>query len=148
MIGKIAVAITAVAVIAAAIVLSMQQDVTTIASMPNVKFVSFDADRKDIRAGETTNVFYNVQNFEGRAINDARVTIMIEPSGSEPYLSISNETVNLPPLLGKDAATGEINVSITATGSPAKEAVYVVKGVLFVGGVQSDMREFELKIRQ
>lgn len=151
MIGKIIVvaAIVIVAVAAAAIVFSMQQSGggTSLASVPNVKFVSFDADRKDIKVGETTNVFYNVQNFEVRSIDDARVTIMIEPSGSDSYLSINNKTVSLPQLLGKDAATGKINVSITATGSPAKEAVYVVKGLLFVEGVQSDSRQFELKIR-
>jgi hypothetical protein len=39
-------------------------------------------------------------------------------------------------------------VPITATGSPAKEAVYVVKGILVVEGVQTDVRELELKIHQ
>ena len=54
----------------------------------------------------------------------------------------------LPPLLAKDAATGETRVPITATGSPAKEAIYVVRGILLVEGVESDVRELELKIRQ
>lgn len=152
MIGKIIVAavIVAVAIVATVIAFSMLQGGgTNIAAVaPNVKFVSFDADKKDIKVGETTNVFYNVQNLEERAIDDAKVMIIIEPSSSESYFSIRNQTVNLPQLTGKDAATGEIKVSIAATGSPAKEAVYVVKGVLDVEGIQSDSRQFELKIRQ
>jgi hypothetical protein len=121
---------------------------TMIAAAPNVKFVSFNVDRKDIKVGETTNVFYNVQNFEERAIDDTKVMIMIEPSGYEPYLSISNQTVDLPQLLGKDAATGEIKVSISAKSAPAKEGVYVVKGVLLVEGIQIDVKQFEMKIHQ
>ncbi len=152
LIGKIMVAgvIIAVVAITAVIVFSMQQGSggANVAAAPNVKFVSFDADRKGIKVGEATNMFYNVQNFEERAIEDARVTIMIEPSGFEPYLSISNQTVDLPQLLGKDAATGEIKVSITAKSTPAKEAVYVVKGVLLVEGIQTDTKQFELKISQ
>ena len=131
------------------VVFSVSQDAkTATAAAPNVKFVAFDADRYDIKVGETTDVTYNVQNFEERPIGDARVIILIEPSGYEPYLSISNQTTELPQLPGKDAATGEIHVAITASGSPAKEAVYVVRGILLVEGVQSDTRQFELKIRQ
>jgi len=115
---------------------------------PNVKFVSFDSNTKDFRVGETANIVYNVQSFEERSIDNARVTIMIEPSSYGPYLSLGNQTVFLPRMLAKNAATGEIEVSITATGSPAKEAVYTIKGLLFVEGVQTDVRQFDLKIRQ
>jgi hypothetical protein len=151
-IGKIIVlaGILVVAISAAAIVVfSVSQDAkTATADAPNVKFVAFDADRYEIRVSETLDLVYNVQNFEERPIDDARVTILIEPSSYEPYLSISNKTTELPVLPGKDAATGEIHLAITALGSPAKEAVYVVKGVLFIEGMQSDVRQFELKILQ
>jgi hypothetical protein len=61
-------------------------------SVPNVKFVSFDADKKDITVGETTDIIYNVQNFEERAIPDTRVTILIESAGYEQFLSRQNQT--------------------------------------------------------
>jgi hypothetical protein len=48
----------------------------------------------------------------------------------------------------RDARTGQIEVIISAAGAPAKEAVYTVKGVLFIEGNQSDIREFELRVRQ
>lgn len=151
MIGKIiivaGVLIVGIAV-AALVFLMPQEGRMTAVTVPNVKFVSFDADRKDITVGETTNMIYNVQNFEERAITDARVTILIESAGYGQFLSIQNQTILLSPLPAKDAATGEIRVPITATGSPAKEAVYVVKGILVVEGVQSDVRELELKIHQ
>ena len=134
--------------VAALVFLLPQQDRMTAITVPNVKFVSFDADRKDITVGETTNIIYNVQNYEERAIADARVTISIESPGYEQFLSIQNQTTVLTSLPAKDAATGEIRVPITATGSPAKEAVYVVKGILLVEGVQTDVRELELKIHQ
>jgi hypothetical protein len=54
----------------------------------------------------------------------------------------------LPIFLGKDARTGEVKDSITATASPAKEALYVVKGMVFVKDTQTDMREFPLTIHQ
>ena len=66
----------------------------------------------------------------------------IEPSGYEPFLSISNSTIEIPVFLGKDARTGEIKVSVTATGSPAKEAVYVLKGMVFVEQTLSDVKNF------
>jgi len=152
LIGKkiILAAVGVVVVAVAVIVFSMQLGGggTSIAAAPNVKFVSFDSDKKDIKVGETSNVFFNVHNLEDRSIRDAKVLIMIEPSGYEPYISLSNQSVKLPQLLGKDAASGEIKVSITATAPPAKEAVYVVKGILVVEGVQTDTRQFDLKINQ
>jgi hypothetical protein len=56
----------------------------------------------------------------------------IEPSSYEPFLSRSNSTIEIPVFLGKDARTEEIKVSVTATRSSAKEAVYVLKGLVFV----------------
>jgi hypothetical protein len=142
----IAVAAVAVAVAIAVVVFAvpMQGD----SGAPNVKFTEFTPDRVDIRVGEATNIVFNVQNLESRAITDARVAIAVEPSGYQPYLSIDRPTVELPDLQSKDARTGQRQVTITATNAPAKEAVYTVKGVLFVEGVQSDVREFELRIRQ
>ena len=151
MIGKfiIVAAVLIVGISAAALVfLGPQENKMNATTVPDVKFVSFEADRKDIAVGETTNMVYNVQNFEERSIADARVTISIESPGYEQFLSIQNQTTLLTSLPAKDAATGEIRVPITATGSPAKEAVYVVKGILVVEGVQTDVRELELKIHQ
>jgi hypothetical protein len=151
LIGKIVIIAVVLIVgiaVAALVFLMPQQDGMTAVTVPNVKFVSFDVDRKDITMGETTNMIYNVQNFEERAIADARVTILIESPGYEQFLSIQNQTIVLTPLPAKDAATGEVRVPITATGSPAREAVYVVKGILIVEGVQTDVRELELKIHQ
>jgi hypothetical protein len=66
----------------------------------------------------------------------------IEPSGNEPYPSISNITIELPMFFGEDARIGEIKVSITATGSPPKEAVHVVRGDSFVEKTLSDIEYF------
>jgi hypothetical protein len=116
--------------------------------VPDVKFMTFEVDKQEIAVGESTNVLINVRNSEDKVINDAKVLMTIEPSGYEPYVSISNSPLQLPVFLGKDARTGEVNFSITATGSPAKEAVYVVKGTVFVNDAQTDIKEFPLTIRQ
>jgi hypothetical protein len=100
--------------------------------VPNVKFMTFELDKQDIAVGESTNVLINLLSSEDKLIQNARILITIEPSGYEPFLSISNSNIEVPVFLGKDARTGEIKVSITATGSPAKEAVYVLKGMVFV----------------
>jgi hypothetical protein len=115
---------------------------------PNVKFMTFEVDKQEIAVGESTNVLINVRSSEDKVIDDARIVMTIEPSGYEPFLSINNSTIEIPMFLGKDARTGEIKVSITATGSPAKEAVYVLKGMVFVDDTQSDVREFRLTIHQ
>ena len=115
---------------------------------PNVKFITFEVDKQEITVGESTNVLINVQSSEDKVIDGAKVVMTLEPSGYEPYVSISNNPLQLPVFLGKDARTGEVNVSITATGSPAKEAVYVVKGMVFVNNVQTDIKEFLLTIHQ
>jgi hypothetical protein len=147
----ILVAIVAIAIIASAAVIIGQffvQQQHPNPEAPNVKFMTFEVDKQEIAVGESTNVLINVRNSEDKVIDDARVVMTIEPSGYEPYLSISNSTIQLPTFLGKDARTGEVKDSITATASPAKEAVYVVKGMVFVKDTQTDIKEFPLTIRQ
>lgn len=142
----IVVAALAVAIAIAVIVFSMP--IQTNSGMPNVKFTEFTPDKMDIRVGESTKILFNVQNSEMRPIVDAQVIIVIEPSSYQPYLTIQNQTTELPDLHGKDARTGQMQVVINAVSAPAKEAVYTVKGVLFVEGKQSDIKDFEFRVRQ
>ena len=142
----IAVVALAVAIAVAIIVFSMPMQ--TNSDAPNVKFTEFTPDRRDISVGESTKILFNVQNLEMRPITDGQVIIVIEPSGYQSYLTIQNQTVQLPDLHGRDARTGQMEVVITAAGAPAKEALYTVKGILFIEGNQSDVREFELRVRQ
>ena len=142
----IALAVLVVAIAVAIIVFSMPMQ--TNPDVPNVKFTEFTPDRRDISVGESTKILFNVQNLEMRPIIDGQVIIVIEPSGYQSYLTIQNQTVHLPDLHSRDARTGQIEVIISAAGAPAKEAVYTVKGVLFIEGNQSDIREFELRVRQ
>jgi hypothetical protein len=142
----IAIAALAVAIAVAIIVFSMPMQ--TNSNVPNVKFTEFTPDKRDISVGESTKILFNVQNLEMRPITDGQVIIVIEPSGYQSYLTIQNQTVQLPDLHSRDARTGQMEVVISAASSPAKEAVYTVKGVLLIEGSQSDVREFELRIRQ
>lgn len=147
----ILVAIVAITVISAAVIIGqffVQQQHQQDQEAPNVKFMTFEVDKQEIAVGESTDVLINVRNSEDKVIDNAKVVMMIEPSGYEPYVSISNSPIQLPVFLGKDARTGEVNISITATASPAKEAVYVVKGMVFVNDAQTDIREFPLTIHQ
>ena len=146
MLKVIALAALAAAVIVAFIVFSMPPSRTP--GSADVTFTEFLADRTEIRVGESSNVVFNVQNREPRLINDSKVMVVIEPAGFQPYLSVSDPVIELPAMLSKDARTGEQQVSIHANSLPAKEAVYDIKGVLLVEGKQSDVREFELRIRQ
>jgi hypothetical protein len=141
----IAIAAVAVAVAAAVVIFAIPMQGN---GKPNVKFTEFTPDRIDIRVGEAAKVIFNVQNLESRAINDARVVTVIEPSGYQPYLSIDRPTIELPDLQSRDARTGQTQITITAASSPAREAVYTVKGVLYAEGEQTDIKEFELRIRE
>jgi hypothetical protein len=142
----IAIAALAVAIAVAIVVFSTPMQ--TNSDAPNVKFTEFTPDRRDISVGESTKILFNVQNLEMRPIIDGQVIIVIEPSGYQSYLTIQNQTIQLPDLHSRDARTGQIEVTISAAGAPAKEALYTVKGVLFIEGNQSDVREFELRVRQ
>ena len=147
----ILVAIVAITIISAAVIIGqffVQQQHRQNPEAPDVKFMTFEVDKQEIAVGESTDVLINVRNSEDKVIDNAKVVMTIEPSGYEPYVSISNSPIQLPVFLGKDARTGEVNISITATASPAKEAVYVVKGMVFVNGAQTDIREFPLTIHQ
>jgi transaldolase len=139
----IIVSLVAVAVIAGSVlaILSAQQgERTTISEFaPKVNFITFGAERQEITVGESTIILYNVQNSEDRVIDDARVVVTIGPEVGDTYLSISNRTVDLP-VLNTDARTGEIKITITATGTPATEAVYVGKGILSAEGTKTDVR--------
>ncbi|MDQ4050443.1 MAG: hypothetical protein M3093_02400 [Thermoproteota archaeon] len=140
------VAALAVAIAVAVIVFSVPKQ--TNSDAPNVKFTEFDPDKRDISVGESARILFNVQNLETRPITEAQVVMVIEPSGYQSYLIIQNQTVHLPDLHSRDARTGQMEVIISAAGAPAKEALYTVKGVLFIEGNQSDVREFELRVRQ
>jgi hypothetical protein len=143
--GLVAVAVIAGVVIA---VTAAQQEDTTISEFaPEVKFITFEANKQEIRVGESATVLLNVQNSEDRAIGGARVAVTVEPAAGNDYLSISNDTVELP-AMNPDARTGEIKVTITATETPAEEAVYSVKGAVFAEDAKTDAREFRLTIRQ
>jgi hypothetical protein len=136
----------AAAVIAAFIVFSMPPSRSP--GSADVRFTEFIPDRTEIKVGESSNVVFNVQNLEPRLVNDSKVMVVIEPAGFQPYLTVSDPVIELPAMLSKDARTGEQRFSIHANSLPAKEAVYDVKGVLLVEGKQSDVSEFELRIRQ
>jgi hypothetical protein len=148
----IVVAIAAIATIAAAVIIGqffvLQQQHQQNPEAPNVKLMTFEVDKQEITVGESTSILINVQSSEDIVIDNAKVVVTIEPSGYEPFLSISNSPIQLPVFLGNDARTGELKVSITATASPAKEALYVVKGIVFVNDAQTDIKEFPLTIRQ
>jgi hypothetical protein len=70
---------------------------------PDVKFITFEAEKKEIAVGESTTVLINVRGSEDKVINDTRIVMTIERSGYEPFLLLSNTTIQLPTFLGKDA---------------------------------------------
>jgi hypothetical protein len=147
------VALAVIAAAAAAVILigvfyGQQEKNRQSEGAPDVKFITFEAEKKEIAVGESTTVLINVRGSEDKVINDTRIVMTIEPSGYEPFLLLSNTTIQLPTFLGKDARTGQVYVSVTATDSPAKEAVYLVKGMVLVGQSLSDQREFRLTIHQ
>jgi hypothetical protein len=134
------VAVAVIVGVALAATSTQQGQRTTISEFaPDVKFIKFEPSKQEIKVGESTNIVFNVQNSEGRAIDDARVTVTVEPAAGDNYLSISNSTTDLP-AMNTDARTGETKVTITATGAPAKEAVYVVKGTIFAEDTKTDVR--------
>ena len=63
--------------------------------------------KKEIAVGESTAVLINVRSSEDKVIDDTRIVVTIEPSGYEPFLSLSNTTIQLLTFLGKDARTGK-----------------------------------------
>ena len=140
--------IAAIAIAAVVFAVTAQQESTTTSEFaPDVKFVTFQADKQVVKVGESTTVLLNVQNSEGRAIDDARVIVTVEPAAGNSYLSISNNTVELPDM-NPDARTGEIRIKITATGTPAEEAVYSVKGTVVAEDARADVRELQMTIKQ
>ena len=144
-------AIAAISIISASLIIGqfiVQQQHQQNPEAPNVKFITFQVDKQEIAVGQSINVLINVQSSENKVIDNAKVVMTLDPYDYEPYVSISNSPTQLPVFLGKDARTGEFNISITAIASPAKEAVYVVKGIVFVNDVQTDIKEFPLTIRQ
>jgi hypothetical protein len=147
----IVMAVVAIAISATAITIGqllVHQQRQSREEIPDVKFMTFEVDKQKIAVGESANVLINVRNSEDKVIDDAKVIMTIEPAGHESYLTISNSSIQLPTFLGKDARTGEVKDSITANATPAKEAVYTVKGIVFVNGIQTDIKEFPLTIHQ
>lgn len=147
-IGGIVAVVVIVAAILAIISATRQGQQTTISEFaPDVKFIKFEAGKQVIRVGESTNISFNVENSENRVIDDAKVVVTVEPEVGYTYLSLSNSTIKLP-VMNPDARTGEIVVTITATGTPAKEALYVIKGLVSTDGTGTDVRELQLTIQE
>jgi len=147
----IVIAVVAIAISATAVTIGqflVHQQHKSQEEVPDVKFMTFEVDKQKIAVGESANVLINVRNSEDKLIDNARVVMTIEPTSYESYLSISNSSIQLPAFLGKDGRTGEVKDSITATATPAKEAVYIVKGIVLVNDIQTDIKEFPLTIYQ
>lgn len=140
-------ALAAAVIIGIVLAMSFQPAGRTGEPAPMVTFVKFEVERQELRVGQNTSILFNVENAEGRAIEDARVVVTIEPEAGNRYLSTSNSTTDLP-VLYTNARSGDMTVTITATGAPAREAVYDVRGTLFAEGASADVREFELTILQ
>jgi hypothetical protein len=146
--GLVAAGVIAAAIVAIIIAnVQEEQRTTTSEAAPELDFVKFEVERQEVRVGEATSILFNVQNSGERVIEDARVVIAIEPEAGRNYLSISNGTVELP-ALSTNARSGDVKVTITATGTPAREAVYLVKGSVYAEDAIADAREFQLTIRQ
>lgn len=146
-IGAIVVAAIVIVVIVAATFQQFQRTISDESSAPRVTFVEFEVERQELQVGQNTSILFNVENSEDRVIDDAAVTMVVKPEAGNTYLSISNNTIDLP-VLYTNARSGEIKVTITATGTPAREAVYDVTSTLFAQGTRADVREFEITIRQ
>jgi hypothetical protein len=102
------VALAVIAAAAAAVILigvfyGQQEKNRQSEGAPDVKFITFEAKKKEIAVGESTTVLINVRSSEDKVINDTRIVMTIEPSGYEPFLLLSNTTIQLPTFLGKDA---------------------------------------------
>jgi hypothetical protein len=140
-------ALLAAAVIGVVLAVSFQQAGRTGEPAPRVTFVRFEVERQEIRAGQNTSILFNVENSGDMVVEDAMVVVAIEPEVGNRYLSTSNSTMDLP-VLYSNARSGDMTVTITATGAPAREAVYDVKGILLVQGAMADVKEFELTVLQ
>lgn len=147
-IGAIVAAAIVIGIIVAIIVSQQSPGSTTISSSaPNIKFIKFGLQNQEIKVGASTNLVFNVENREDRVIDSARVVITVQPQVGSNYLAISNQTIDLP-VLPPNARTGESVVSITATGTPALEAVYTMRGILTVEGTPTDIQDLSLTIKQ
>jgi hypothetical protein len=83
--------------------------------------------KKEIVVGQNITVLINVCSCEDKVISDGRIVMTIERSDDESFLSLRNNTIEMPTFLRKYARTRQIHVSLTAAGSLAKEAGYLVK---------------------
>jgi len=116
-------------------------------SAPAVAFIKFEMQKQEIQVGESTSLVLNIENLENRIIDDARVVVAVEPQVGTNYLSISNQTIALPSM-HTNARTGDMQVTITATGAPALEAVYNIRGILTVQDTRTDIQDLQLTVRQ
>jgi flagellar basal body-associated protein FliL len=77
------ISIVALAVIAAAAVIligvfyGQQEKNQQSEGAPDVKFITFEAEKKEIAVGESTTVLINVRGSEDKVINDTRIVITI-----------------------------------------------------------------------
>ena len=59
-----------VSIAVAVIVFSMPRYTNSDSDAPNVKFIEFNPDGRDINVGENTRILFNVQNLEMRPITE------------------------------------------------------------------------------
>src|SRR5215208_5150997 len=100
LISIVALAVIAAAAAAAVILIGVfygqQEKNRQSEGAPDVKFITLEAEKKEIAVGESTTVLINVRGSEDKVINDTRIVMTIEPSGYEPFLLLSNTTIQLP----------------------------------------------------
>lgn len=144
----IAIVIAAV-VVAAGITIALSSVVFSGPKVPNVKFVAFNTEGKQIiKENQQKLIAFKIKNFESYDITNARVLTTIQ-GDPKFFVMTDNDITIAPPIGGPNGETRDYTVTVMGVNLGGQQAIEdKIAVTLYVGVDVTDKREFEVRLEK
>jgi hypothetical protein len=144
----IAIVIAAV-VVAAAITVALSSVLYSGPKVPNVRFVAFDTEGKQIiKENQQKVIAFKIKNFESYDVTNARVLTTLQ--GDPKFFVMTDDDITIsPPIAGPNGETRDLTVTIMGVNLGGQQAIEdKIAVTLYVGADVTDKREFEVRLEK
>jgi hypothetical protein len=144
----IAIVIVAV-VVAAAITVALSSVLFSGAKVPNVKFITFNTEgRQIIKENQQKVIAFKIKNFESYDVSNARVLTTLQ-GDPKFFVMTDNDITITPPIAGPNGETRDFTVTIMGVNLGGQQAIEdKIAVTLYVGVDVTDKREFEVRLEK
>jgi len=146
---KTIVIVIAAVVVAVAITVALSSVLFSGPKVPNVKFVTFNTEGKQIiKENQQKVIAFKIKNYESYDVSNARVLTTLQ-GDPKFFVMTDNDITITPPIAGPNGETRDFTVTIMGVNLGGQQAIEdKIAVTLYVGADVSDKREFEVRLEK